>query len=283
MEERSIEFNGSPIYYRTSGEGEVVMFVHGFAEDSSIWNYHAGQLSNNYKVILPDLPGSGKTPAIGSGSESGYLSLEDCAQMLNRILEQEHAPTCIMIGHSMGGYITLAFAEKYGQKLKGFGLFHSSAFADTEEKIETRRKAIKHINENGAEDFLRMTIPSMFAESAKETNRQSVDEIVERFTHFEPKVLTGFYHAMIDRPDRSHILKTFPKPILFIIGEEDNAVPLDASLRQCHLPVQSHVHILKSVGHMAMVEKQAETAQIVCNFCDTCIHLQKTSDYHGNV
>src|SRR6478672_7646514 len=121
MHEHALIENGLSLFYRMAGDGEPVVLIHGFAEDGTIWDGLISDLSKNYKVIVPDLAGSGKS----TGSDN--VSMEILAEHINMILEKENIDSCFMIGHSMGGYITLAFAEKYAHKLKGLGLFHSTA------------------------------------------------------------------------------------------------------------------------------------------------------------
>src|SRR5215210_649891 len=136
-----------------------VILVHGFGEDHSVWDQQARHLEKNCRLIVPDLPGSGK-------AKLGDVSMEGMADHLKNILEEQSVSSCIMIGHSMGGYVTLAFAEKYPEMLAGFGLFHSSAYADSEEKKATRRKAIDFIRKNGTKEFLKTSVPNLIAKNS---------------------------------------------------------------------------------------------------------------------
>jgi pimeloyl-ACP methyl ester carboxylesterase len=125
----SIAYKNKSIYYSIFGKGNAVVLVHGFGEDGKVWNEIINGLQKKFLLIVPDLAGSGKSEML-----DGDISIEDHADVIKTILDEENITECVMIGHSMGGYITLAFAEKYSAVLKGFGLFHSSAFADDEEK-----------------------------------------------------------------------------------------------------------------------------------------------------
>jgi pimeloyl-ACP methyl ester carboxylesterase len=261
-----IQYKNKSIHYRVFGKGEPVVLVHGFGEDGNIWNELIKDLQNNFHLIVPDIPGSGKSEML-----DGDISIEDYADVIKEILANELSevsPTggdlegavVVMIGHSMGGYITLAFAEKYPELLNGFGLFHSSAFADDEEKKQTRRKAIDFIKANGAYAFLRTSIPNLFA---GKQHLKEMEDLIEDGKKFSSEVLIQYSYAMINRPDRTEILKTFCKPVLFIIGEKDNAIPLQASLQQCHLPAIAHVHILENAGHMGMVEETITGKKII--------------------
>jgi pimeloyl-ACP methyl ester carboxylesterase len=176
-----------------------------------------------------------------------------------------------MIGHSMGGYVALAFAEKYPERLNAFGLFHSSAFADTEEKKLARKKSIEFIQANGAHAFLKTATPGLFAETYTKEHSTEIEKLVEYLQYFTKEALVQYYEAMIVRPDRTAVLSSFPKPILFIIGEHDKAVPMQSGLQQSYLPQESHVHILQHSGHMGMWEETAKANGILKAFIDRAV------------
>ena len=255
---KSIQYKNKNIYYRIFGEGKPVMLLHGFGEDGNVWNKLIPYLQNNFYLIIPDLPGSGKSEML----EGENISIDDYADVIKEIVTYELAESFSLIGHSMGGYITLAFAEKYPELLNGFGLFHSSAFADDDEKKQTRRKAIEFIKTNGAYAFLKTSIPNLFA--GKE-HLKEMEALIEDGKNFSKEALIQYYKAMINRPDRTHVLKTFNKPVLFIIGEKDTAIPLQASLQQCHLPAIAHVHILET-AHMGMIQESNKSQLLLESF-----------------
>lgn len=273
---RYIQYKNKNIYYRVSGQGNPLVLVHGFGEDGNIWNGLSNELQNSFQLIVPDIPGSGRSEIL----DGENINIEDYAEVIKAILDNEifhsqqsspfpppsgeieGARMCTMIGHSMGGYITLAFAEKYPELLNGFGLFHSSAFADDEEKKQTRLKAIDFIKANGAYAFLKTSIPNLFA-AAKHV--AEMERLIEEGKNFTPEALIQYYQAMINRPDKTHILKDFDKPVLFIIGEKDNAIPLQSSLQQCYIPAISHVHILET-GHMGMIEEKERCSNVISSF-----------------
>ncbi len=242
-------YQGSSVFYQVEGEGHPVIFLHGFAEDGSIWDHQAHHLKKKFRLIIPDLPGSGQ-----SAFNPQLSTIEDHADCIKAIADAENAGGCILIGHSLGGYISLAFAEKYPDYLKGLGLFHSTAFPDTPEKKEARKKSIEFIRQHGAYPFIRQSIPNLFSENFKKQQPQIVELLIQRYANFNPGSLVSYYEAMIKRPDRRQVLKDAGYPILFIIGEQDKAVPLSDSLKQCYLPQLSYIHILENTAHMGMLE-----------------------------
>lgn len=251
MQSNFIKYLGSTIFYRTAGNGKPVILIHGFGEDGDIWEKQVDFLKDQFQLIIPDLPGSGHSELIKD------MSMEGMAEVIKAVLTEEKTDPCTLIGHSMGGYITLAFAEKYPNMLSSCGLVHSTAFADSEEKKAGRLKSNEFIKTHGAYDFLRTAIPGLFSKEWAKDHSAKIETLVEKGHGFTDEALIRYYESMIARPDRTHILKTFARPILFIIGRHDNAVPFSQSLQQCYLPTQSHIHILRNSAHMGMWEETA--------------------------
>ena len=261
---KSISYSNAVLVYYTYGEGLPVMLLHGFAETNSIWKNQTTYLSNYCKLIIPDLPGSGKSQMPGTSSINN--SIEEFANAVHAIIQNENLEQCIMIGHSMGGYITLAFAEKYPEKLKAFGLFHSTAYADSDEKKIARKKGIEFIEKHGSYEFIKQSVPNLFTEDFKMKYPEIVSELIERYNNFHPRSLVSYYNAMMNRPDRTHILKDLKKTVLFIIGEKDSAVSLEHSLQQSFLPELCYIHILENAAHMGMFEDKNHSNEFLNEF-----------------
>ena len=239
------------------------MLVHGFGEDHSIWDLQVQHLEKHCTLIVPDLPGSG-------GSALQDVSMEAMADHLKKILDEQSISTCIMIGHSMGGYVTLAFAEKYPGMLSGFGLFHSSAYADSEEKKETRRKAIEFIKKNGTREFLKTSAPNLIAKDTR--NREElIRNLVNRYDYLNPEALIAYYEAMILRPDRTKVLKGFTKQVLMVLGLYDTAVPYEHGKEQVKLLQKPVVHTLQKSAHMGMWEEPLESNSILADYINNVI------------
>ena len=263
MQLKNISYQNTHISYSVYGNGKPVMLVHGFAEDSSIFDFQVNFLKENYLVIVPDLPGIGKSGML----KKANVQLTDYADILRAIIDGEKIDKFTLIGHSMGGYIMLAYAEKYAETLNGFGLLHSSAYADDEAKIAIRKKAILFIEQNGTAAFLKTAIPNLFYNPEKSID--DIKNLIEKGNSFPPEVLIQQNNAMIARPDTTSILKTFPLPILFIMGEHDKAVPFAHSLQQSHLPQISYVHILRLTAHMGMLEEPVLVNNFLAEFLNS--------------
>jgi len=267
MQTHSIPFKNSSIFYRATGIGPCVVLLHGFGEDGNIWQSQIDFLQPHFRIIVPDIPGSGKSPLIKDAdidtySEAIKLILDDEI----KISPDKQKGGFALIGHSMGGYIALAFAEKYPQYLKQLGLLHSTAFEDTKEKKDVRRKSIEFIKAKSAFDFLKNTIPGLFGKSFASKNTEKISTLVNQAKEFSEAALIQYYEAMIARPDRTAVLKSFDGTILFIVGEQDTAIPLQSSLQQCYLPLRSYVHILNQSAHMGMWEEEEKVNNVLLNF-----------------
>lgn len=262
---KEILFQNNKVFYRVIGTGKPVLLVHGFGEDGEVWQNQVAFLQDKFQLIIPDLPGSGRS-SMDLSTNSGPWTMDRFAEMIKGIADQESLKTFTLIGHSMGGYITLAFAEKYPSYLNGFALFHSTGKADSEEKKEVRKKGIAFIREHGAFEFLKTSVPNLFSAISRDERRELVDEFVAGLSNFSPQPLVSYYEAMMQRPDRTNVLKQTGNPVLFIMGEYDNAVPLNDGLQQCHLPEKSYIHILHQSGHMGMLEEADKSSRMLEEF-----------------
>lgn len=234
--------------------------LHGFGEEGSVWR-NQFDLFTDHQLLIPDLPGSGESEAIDDMSMEGLASA--VKELVNNLQPGKRST---LIGHSMGGYVALAFAEKYPDSLNAFGLFHSTAFPDSEEKRETRQKGIRFIQEHGAFEFLKTTTPNLFAPKTKEENGGVIDEQLATVRNFSAENLVSYYEAMMQRPDRTDVLRNSQVPVLFVLGKYDAAVPVEDGWKLCHLPHLSYIHHLENAGHMGMLEEVAETAQLLTRF-----------------
>ena len=258
--EKEIQYKGKKLTYFDLGSGPVVVLLHGFGEDANIWKDQVRHLQKKFRVITPHLPGSGTSEIIED------MSMEGIAESLHFLLQQEGISKCVLIGHSMGGYITLAFAERHSEMLSGFGLFHSTAYADTAEKKETRKKGIEFIKLHGAAAFLKTATPNLYSNITKEEKGEVIENHIQSVNYFSKDALIKYYEGMMGRSDRTHVLKQNKLPFLIVLGKEDAVVPLKDGLAQSYLPVVSHVHILQKSAHMGMVEEAEETNTLIAEY-----------------
>ena len=257
---KTLSYQSKEIFYRCTGSGKPVILIHGFGEDGLIWKAQAEFLKDHFRLIIPDLPGSGQSPIIDD------MSMEGLAEVIHAIIHAEGIESCPVIGHSMGGYITLALMEKYWNHVRAFGLFHSTSFADSTEKKAARKKSIEFIREHGARAFIETSSPNLFSARSKDQMPEKIDQFIKAQHNFSPDALVLYYEAMMARPDRTEILRKCTVPVLFIFGKMDTAIPIADGLKQCHLPEKSYIHILPEAGHMGMMEEETKTCRILEEF-----------------
>jgi pimeloyl-ACP methyl ester carboxylesterase len=242
-------------------DNPVILFLHGFGFDGSIWIEQAVKLSDNYKIIIPDLPGSGQSPYYGA-----LQTIEDFSDVIYALCEYEKADNIAMFGHSMGGYIALAFAEKYVGKLTALGLIHSTAFADSPEKKEIRKRGIALMEEYGVYAFLKTTLPNLFSERSKKEKAVSIEHLIEKGRHFSLLALKQYYIAMMQRKNRSSVLEKIHIPVLFVAGDEDMAAPKSDILKQVSKSKISVFFLWMDVSHMSMLECPEKLAGTLSTF-----------------
>ena len=270
MQLKTLTYQSSKIFYRIAGAGKPLILIHGFAEDGDIWSNQINALQQYFQLIIPDLPGSGKSELIADMSIEGMAEvikelITHELKFLRQTAEAEEAFVPIA-GHSMGGYIALAIAEKYPQLISSIALVHSTAFADSEEKKANRLKSIEFVKKNGAFEFLKAVIIDLFTEEWADANPEAIELQIEKCKSFSDEAIIQYYKTMINRPDRTEVLKNFNKPIHFIIGEQDKAIPFQQSLQQSYLPNQSYINILRNTAHMGMLEEQEKVNKILIDF-----------------
>lgn len=258
------------VRYRDIGKGEPLVLIHGFCESMEIWDEFDAELSYKYRVITPDLLGHGSTGdpefPLPQG-EGGVNTMEMQAECVNEVLNACNVERCTLVGHSMGGYTALAFADMYPEKVNGLCLFHSSAMADTEEKKIDRDRAIEVIKKD-KDAFLEGMIPKMFATANLEKLKVDVDKILAIAKNITKEGLIAALAGMRDRRDRRHVLDKADYPVLFIIGKDDLLIPFDKMPPQIIRPAHSEVLMLGRVGHVGFYEARKETLFAIEKFVE---------------
>ena len=242
------QFANGSINYRSTGSGKTVVLLHGFLEDLSIWNKFSEALSENYRVISIDLPGFGKSSVFDD-----IHTMEFMAEGVHAILEVEKIDSCVMVGHSMGGYVALAFAKTFKEKLKGLVLFHSQAAADDEQGRMNRDRTIAIVNSDHGH-FIHGFIPSLFCETRVGEYENEIDDLRKTSMKTASKGITAALAGMRDRKDSLEFLSKIQIPVFFIIGKNDPKMPLAKIMDQVSVPPNSEALIIDKVGHMGFIE-----------------------------
>jgi pimeloyl-ACP methyl ester carboxylesterase len=256
------------ISYTKVGRGPHLCFLHGFCENSSIWNTLIESLQCDYTCIAIDLPGFGDSSTLVIGT------IPELSSQIHDLLEAENATNTVLFGHSMGGYILADYIGQYGTELRAAGFIHSTARADSIAKKENRQKTIDFIKKNGPQEFFRLFIPGLVAVQHLSRLRDKMTSMVTATkTH---SILAGL-EAMADRPDNTNVLASFDKPILWLKGDEDTHYLADEIFAQAAMNPISQVSLLAQVGHLSMLEEPQECLEKISTFLTLVNRRQPTS------
>ena len=252
------------IFYDDIGkEDQVVVFLHGFLESSKIWNEYADKLSSKYRVILIDLPGHGKSSVVND-----VHSMDMMAEEVRNILEINGINKCVLIGHSMGGYATMAFAKRFKHFLRGMVLFHSHAAADTEEQKKNRELTIRAV-ENNHLDFISSFTPSLFAPENREKYSSEIEWLKKMGKNMPVKGIVAALKGMRERDDHVGTLKKVNRPVLIIGGDKDERIPV-MKLKEQAMGEHIRLKIMENTGHMGFIEAKGECFKEIRDFIQNC-------------
>lgn len=257
-----------PLSYTKDGNGPNVVLLHGFCEAKEYWDEAMETLAKSFTVISIDLPGFGSSPELKQNT-----TMETLAEAVHNQLVAMEIDEFVLVGHSLGGYVSLAFIEKYAQMIKGLVMCNSTAFADSDEKKLQRNKSIVFLNENGLEAFIRPFVPPMFYPKNKKKCEAAIQNIVKMGLKASETGVKNAVVAMRDRPDRSSLIAKAIFPVLYIIGKNDEAVKFADSLAQCHLAPFSYALFMDECEHQAIHEKPQETIGAIRSFTNKCLNV----------
>ncbi|GKU80966.1 alpha/beta fold hydrolase [Niallia sp. NCCP-28] len=254
---KTMIISGKEVAYQEAGKGKTIILIHGFCGNAEYWE-NVMPLLTNFHVVAIELRGHGKTSYNGES-----FLIEDLAKDIQCFLDKKELADVYMFGHSLGGYVTLAFAELFPEALAGFGLIHSTAYPDTEQGKEGRLTAIKKIQDVGMAEFVDGLIPNLFSDDSIRTKKEEVEKAKEIGYKTDAIAAMETLSAMRKRIDRNHIIANSPVPVLLVKGTKDKVVPLDrvASASGKHITAE-----LLETGHMSMIEDPTALSKLLVNF-----------------
>jgi len=256
-----IELGDRKISYQEQGDGEPIVLLHGFCCSSDSWKEVIPLLSQNYRVIAPDLRGYGMSQ---STSPTAVIGMEEMAEDIQRLLDVLGIDKVNICGHSMGGYVSLAFAERYTDRLRSLSLVHSTALPDTENGKDARLQSIKAIEEKGMGTFLEGFIAKFFAPDRLENRDEMTKWALEIGRRTSTETAIGCLLGMRERPDRNHVLLSLQFPVLLLAGSHDLIIPKERTFSVDGEHIQQEE--LKGCGHTSMFEAPKELVEIMINF-----------------
>ena len=258
----NLNYKNISINYSETGKGTAVVLLHGFLENSTMWDFFVAEYSKKYRVITIDLLGHGTTGCLG------YVhTMEDMADAVLAVLTELRIRKAILMGHSMGGYVALAFAELYGDMVKGLVLQNSSSLADSDERKANRDRAVIAVKHN-AGNFVRMSIANLFSEENREKFDTEIELLKEEAVKTPLQGIVAALEGMKIRKDREVILHFAPYPILLVLGKKDQSLIYDEHAGQIEDTAVKLVTY--PYGHMSHIESREPLLKETLDFFKTC-------------
>jgi len=255
------QYKTGKICYTDNGNGEVIVLLHGYLESSEIWNGFGEKLESRFRVIAVDLPGHGSSDVYGETH-----SMEFMATAVRELLSAKGINKACLVGHSLGGYVTLAFLDLFPQNLTGFSLFHSQPFPDPPAALEKRRREI-NVVKGGKKDLMYTdNVINMFASSNLKKFHEALQKSKDIASRTPGEGIIAVLNGMMTRPSRLSIMEEGRVPCLWILGAMDNYIPCESIQTKVKLPPNARVAILKNSGHLGFVEEEDLSVNIVSDF-----------------
>lgn len=255
-----VTFSKGSIDYKVSGQGPSIVFLHGFMESARIWRAFAYKLSSKFRVIRVNLPGHGKSSVYGEKH-----TMEFMAEAVHAVLAAEKVETCMLVGHSMGGYVALAFAERWPEMVRGLVMFSSISTADTKERKADRDRAVKLVEEHKMK-YISSVVPNLFYERTGTKAGKRIYKLVKLAARQPKEGIIAAIRGMRDRPDRTQVLEAAAYPVLFLAGHDDPLIPVEKIQELAARVPGSRAVIMSECGHVGFLEKRKESMNAVRAF-----------------
>ena len=255
---KTTNYKNSKIAYSDIGKGTAVVFLHGFLENSNMWEAFTPKLAKKYRIIAIDLLGHGQSESLG------YVhSMEDNADMVFSVLNDLRIRKAVIVGHSMGGYVALAFAELYPDAVKGIALINSTSIADSDERKANRDRAIQAVKKDYS-SFVRLSIANLFSEENRERLANKIEWVKSEALKTPLQGIVAALEGMKIRKDREVLLHFGPYPVLLVLGEKDPVLNYKDSLEQIE---NTRVQLVTFPdGHMSPIENELALAETLQHF-----------------
>jgi pimeloyl-ACP methyl ester carboxylesterase len=245
---KTIHFKKTTISYTDQGKGTAVVLLHGFMENKKMWDAFIPEWSQKFRIITIDLLGHGETECMG------YVhSMENNADAVHEVLSELRLRKAIFVGHSMGGYVALAFAELYPDVVKGLVLLNSTSRADSTERKTNRDRAIKAVKQS-FQNFISLSISNLFSEDNRDHLSEAIIEVKKEALKTPLQGIVASLEGMKIRMDREVILHLTNYPKLLVLGKKDPVLNYEETKEQIEC---TQVQLLSFPdGHMAHIENQ---------------------------
>ena len=263
---RTIIVEGRTVHYRDEGRENTrtLVLLHGFLQNLDVWSSYVLSYMNRFRVITIDLPGHGLTETFCDVHTMDFM-----AKIVKSVLNEAGVDQCVMIGHSMGGYVALAFAEKYPYSLRGLGLVSSHAMADSEEHRRYRDEVCMQVQENRA-SYIVGFVPPLFDDSKRAALSKDIKDLQDQCLLTTAASIVASQRGMAQRPSRGQTLASLDMPTLFVYGKNDVRIPVELAIGGAMMARRPEILLLEDVAHMAFMEEREYIKPRLANFVDTC-------------
>ncbi|TDO98457.1 alpha/beta fold hydrolase [Flavobacterium sp. 245] len=255
---KNILYKNTKISFTDSGKGNAIVLLHGFLENKKMWKEYVDLFSEKYRVITIDLLGHGESDSLGYVHE-----MEENANAVNEVLEHLKIEKATVLGHSMGGYVSLAFAELYPQKMQKLVLLNSTSKEDSAEKKLNRTRAIKAVKQNYI-GFISLAIANLFSENNRIRLAEEIEKVKEQALKTPLQGIVASLEGMKIRKDREWLLHENRFPVLLILGKKDPVLNYEESLAQIEDTTAELISF--EDGHMSHIENKEELKAILADF-----------------
>ncbi|MCX6253169.1 MAG: alpha/beta hydrolase [Bacteroidia bacterium] len=256
-------FRGGRIHYSDSGNGTAIVLLHGYLESSEIWNGFEDKLASKFRVISMDLPGHGRSDVYGETH-----TMEFMATTVKELLDKLVINKACLIGHSLGGYVTLAFLELFPDHLSGYCLFHSQPFSDPPAALEKRKREIEIVKMGKKNLMYPDNVTMMFASSNLEKFSEALKKSKDIASQIPGEGIIAVLNGMMIRPSRLSAMELGRVPCLWILGSMDNYIPCDFIRSKVNLPSNARVVVLKNSGHLGFIEEDDKSVEVITAFVE---------------
>ncbi len=245
-----ININGIRLAYERRGNGIPLVLLHGYPLDHHLWDEVAPLLEDTFDMIIPDLRGFG-----GSSTVDSFYAMEDFAADIAALLDHLEVQKAAIVGHSMGGYVALAFARLYPERVTGLGLVSSQVLADAPDRKEGRYKSAAEVADKGIASVVETMTP-------KFTSNPQLQEFArESMEQQQPAAFIGALKAMAERVDSTPMLSSLRIPVVLVHGDADQLIPVDRAREVKAAVPQAYFVEINGVGHMPMMEAKEKTVE----------------------
>lgn len=254
----TIHYKNIKIAFSNTSKGKAVVLLHGFLENSTMWDFYINEFAKKYQIITIDLLGHGETENL-----SYMHTMEDMADAVHAVLSHLNITEAVFVGHSMGGYVSLAFAELYPEMIKGIVLLNSTSKEDSPERKINRMRAIKAVKQN-PDIFIGMSIANLFSEENRDQLIDEINLVKRQALKTSVQGIISALEGMKARKDREFILHQATFPILLILGKKDPVLSYNDNISQ--IDGTSVELVTLPDGHMSHIENSDVLGTIILNF-----------------